>query len=296
MTAAKRKGVKIYRYLGNARFHRDTLKVPMIVAVDTGGTKTLVAVFDTGGQVVHEQKFPTPPDIHDYLETLTQTIDSLLSGTDATCLSVALPGVIVNGRMIYGGNLNWHDTDMSELLSNHYDCPIIVENDANLAGLAEARALRELPATCLYVTVSTGIGTGVITNGQINPDFSISEGGQMVLLHNDEFARWESFASGKAIHTKYGKLASEIDDPAVWQEIAFGVAQGLLVLCPILRPSVIVLGGGVGAHFDKFSMQLNALLDEHLLDPLRPQVVEAAHPEEAVIYGCYYHAIDSLAA
>ena len=266
----------------------------MIVAVDTGGTKTLVAVFNTDGHVVGKNKFPTPINIDEYLIQLKQTIDDLLGDEPVTFIAVALPGVILNDRMMYGGNLPWHDTDMRQLLSDHYSCSVIVENDANLAGLAEARSLEQTPKICLYVTVSTGIGTGIITDGQINRLFSTSEGGQMALMHNGALERWEKFGSGKAIHEKYGKLASEIEEPAVWNEIGDNVAQGLLAICPILRPDIIIIGGGVGAHLDKFSDRVGSILDEHLSDPQRPTIIKAAHPEEAVIYGCYYHALDTL--
>ncbi len=265
----------------------------MIVTVDTGGTKTLVAVFDTDGKIVTKQKFPTPVDINDFLIELKRTIDELTVETPITCLSVALPGTIKDGQMLWAGNLGWHDTDIKGLLSDHYDCPIIVENDANLAGLAEARALETMPKVCLYVTVSTGIGTGIITNGKIDPNFSTSEGGQIILEHDGGFARWETFASGKAIVAKYGKLASEIEDESTWKEIAYNLAKGFMTLSPILRPEVIVIGGGVGTHFDKFNQQLISIMAKNMKDKYVPLIIEAAHPEEAVIYGCYYHAVDA---
>lgn len=268
----------------------------MIVAVDTGGTKTLVAVFGTDGQLVRDQKFPTPSDITAYLEQLTLTIDGLLAGEPATCLSVALPGTIQNGVMVWAGNLAWRDTDIHGLLAGHYDCPIIVENDANLAGLAEARALADIPPVCLYVTISTGIGTGLILDGKIHPLLSRTEGGRIVLPHDGSHAIWETFASGKAIKQRFDKLASDITDDATWRIIADNIAQGLLVLCPFLRPDVVIIGGGVGAHYDKFSHFLSATLQANLHDGYLPTIVEAVHPETAVIYGCYYHALDTLAA
>ena len=269
----------------------------MIVAVDTGGTKTLVAVFDTDGQIVAKTKFPTPHDVTDYLHVLTATIDQLLAGSDPTCLSIALPGTIENGVMMWGGNLQWKGVDMRHLLAGHYSCPILVENDANLAGLSEARALKDLPDVCLYVTVSTGIGTGVIRQGKIDPHLSHGEGGWMMLEHDGAFRRWESFASGKAIQRTYGKLASEITSRRVWHVIARNVAAGLLALCPVLRPDVIIIGGGVGSHYEKFEHDLVGLLKEHLHPTYLPTTIKKAeHPEECVIYGCYYHAIDQLAA
>jgi predicted NBD/HSP70 family sugar kinase len=279
--------------VGNSRPCRATLKVPMIVAVDTGGTKTLVAVFDTAGQVVRDHRFPTPPLVEDYIAQLTTTIDELLAGQAITCLSVGLPGNIQNGVMVWAGNLAWHDTDMHALLSNHYDCPIIVENDANLAGLAETRALAETPPVCLYITVSTGIGTGLTIDGKIHPRLSRTEGGRMLLHHDGQPTIWESFASGKAIKARFNQLASEITDEATWRIVSDNIAQGLLAICPLLRPDVVVIGGGVGAHYDKFSQYLTATMQENLRDNYMPVIVEAVHPETAVLYGCYYHALDT---
>lgn len=268
----------------------------MIVAVDTGGTKTLVAVFDTEGQIVAKHKFPTPTDINDWLGELRETINELTTTTSITCLSVAIPGTIENGQMLWAGNLTWHGADIRQLLAEYYACPIIIENDANLAGLAEARALDTLPGICLYTTVSTGIGTGLITNGKINSDLSTGEGGQIILEHEGKFARWETFASGKAILAKHGKLASEIEDEATWQEISYNLAKGFMTLTPILCPEVIVIGGGVGTHFNKFAPYLLAIMQQNLLPQHMPTIIQASHPEEAVIYGCYYHAIDTAPA
>jgi predicted NBD/HSP70 family sugar kinase len=74
--------------------------------------------------------------------------------------------------------------------------------------------------------------------------------------------------------------------------ISLNIARGFMVLCPIVRPDVIVIGGGVGTHFNKFSDRLMATLRENMMDFYVPLVVEAVHPEKAVVYGCYYHALD----
>lgn len=274
----------------------DTLKAPMIVAVDTGGTKTLVAAFNTDGTIVAEHKFPTPKDITAYLLELKSTIDAVTDEQIITCISVALPGTIINGVLGHATNLGWSNIDVAALLNDVYDCPIVVENDANLAGLAEARSRTEIPRVCLYVTVSTGIGTGIITNGQIDTNFSTTEGGKIVLEHEGELKLWETFASGSAMKQRYGKLASEIEDEQTWNQVSRNIALGLLVHAPIIRPDIIVIGGGVGAHFEKFGSKVEAILRQHMKVKYVPELVEAVHPEEAVIYGCYYHALDVLAA
>lgn len=271
----------------------------MIVAVDTGGTKTLIGLFDHDGRLVRSNKFPTPEKVDEYIGALVNMIDGLVSpdNTPIDCISIALPGTIVDGMMAHAGNLTWTNIDMKSLLAYRFDCPVFVENDANLAGLSEAKTLKETPRVCLYVTVSTGIGTGIITDGEINPYFASTEGGQILLEHDGVVKRWELFASGKAIHRTYGKLASEITDERTWYHIAKNIAAGLMVLCPALGPDVIVIGGGVGTHFARFSDDLVGIMHEHLTDKYMPKaVLQAARPEEAVIYGCYHHAINQLAA
>lgn len=271
----------------------------MIIAVDTGGTKTLVGLFHQDGQVINKKKFPTPEKIDQYIGELVKTIENITDKDDSKidCISIALPGTIVNESMTHAGNLGWTNVDMKSLLSYRFNCPVFVENDANLAGLSEAKALKEIPRVCLYVTVSTGIGTGIITDGVINPFFAATEGGHIFLEHDGVMKDWESFASGKAIHKTYGKLASEITNERDWYHIAKNIAAGLLVLCPALRPDVIVIGGGVGTHFAKFSDNLTGILREYLSEKYMPQaIVQAARPEEAVIYGCYHHAINRTTA
>ena len=115
----------------------------------------------------------------------------------------------------------------------------------------------------------------------------------IMLEHEGKFVTWESFASGKAIYNKYGKLASEIDDAETWNTIALNIAKGMMVHTPILRPEIVIIGGGVGTHFSKFSTELLRILNEHMEPMYVPTIVQAVHPEEAVIYGCYYHALDT---
>jgi predicted NBD/HSP70 family sugar kinase len=268
----------------------------MLVAVDTGGTKTLVAVFDVDGAMAGSQRFPTPRDTTEYIETVCRVIDDLTSGETPTALSIAIPGLINDGVAVWCGHLEWHNFNVRQAFAARYDVPIFIDNDANLAGLAEARALDPIPSSVLYVTVSTGIGTGVITNGQIDPGLSSSEGGHMLVEFDGRLQKWEDFASGSAIYETYGRYARDIEDAETWQQIADRISRGFLAAIPLLQPSVIIFGGSIGTYFDKYSTQLERLLKKQLPEHIPcPRLAQAAHPEEAVIYGCYYHAIDQSA-
>jgi predicted NBD/HSP70 family sugar kinase len=193
-------------------------------------------------------------------------------------------------------NLGWHDLDMKKELASFYSGPVLVENDGNLAGLGETRQLGTIPHITLCIAIGTGIGTGLITRGKIDPHFRQSEGGLIVLEHDGVLKIWEDFASGRAIKQANGKYAHDITSRRAWKEIAANISRGLLVLVPILRPDVIIIGGSIGTYFEKYSAKLASILHESLPSHIAvPPIIQAAHPEQAVIYGCYYYALDSLA-
>ncbi|MFS8119507.1 MAG: ROK family protein [Microcoleus sp.] len=270
----------------------------MIITVDVGGTKTLIASFDKSGTRGPELRFETPKNEAAFLERLVTTIQAVYpDNAKMDAISVALPGMFSQpGMLDYAPNLGWRHINIQKQLNAHFTCPIFVENDANLAGLAEARALKVTPPLCIYVTVSTGIGTGIITNGQITPELSQSEGGHMVLEYDGVLRSWESFASGNSIHLTYGKYGYEITSKRTWTEIADKISRGLLALIPLLQPDVIIIGGSIGTHFEHYGITLRRILEQKLekTNISVPTIKQAAHPQEAVIYGCYYYAVDHL--
>lgn len=270
----------------------------MIVAVDTGGTKTLIAGFDAHGTLQKTIKFATPKVQDEYVKLLRTTLNDNFSAREVDALVIALPGIVKNGVALWCNNLKWKDFDALSAFKDVFGgMPVYIENDANLAGLAEARALDPVPASVLYVTISTGIGTGIITNGSIDPGLRLSEGGRTMIEFDGVVREWESFASGKAIRAAYGMYARDITNGRTWYQIANRVSRGFLAIIPVLQPEVVVIGGSVGTYFANFAPQLEDILKEKLPPHIAtPHFVQASHPEEAVIYGGYYYAIDSLSA
>jgi predicted NBD/HSP70 family sugar kinase len=261
----------------------------MYGAVDIGGTKTLVAVFANDGSLIEQQRFATPDKYDDFVMELAKAVDNL-STKDFQRTVVAIPGLIdrPHGVGVAFGNLTWQNVPLRADVEKIMHCPIELENDAKLAGLSEAIALGDEFRKVLYLTVSTGINCGLVIDGKIDPDFRDMEPGQMLLEHDDQLVRWEDFASGRAIYEKFGKKASDITEPGVWYEIARNLAVGINTLIATLDPDVIVIGGGVGTHLNKFKDRLEEELRiyENPLTPV-PPIRQAQRAEEAVIYGCY---------
>ena len=260
----------------------------MYLGVDIGGSKTLVAVLDNHGIITESEKFLTPTDYHQFLDELTQTI-SRLHTKDFQAAGVGVPGKL-NRKHGIGhtfGNLPWRDVPIQADIERLTHCPVVIENDANLAGLSEAMLVPEYQRV-LYITISTGIGTGIIFDRAIESSFADSEGGQMMLEHRGKLLPWESFASGHAIAKRYGKQAKDITDEDTWRRIARDLVVGLVELIAVVQPDIIVIGGSIGTYFDRYKEFLVHELKKYetplvSIPPLR----QAARPEQAVIYGCY---------
>ncbi len=269
----------------------------MIIAVDTGGTKTLVTSFSAGGKPGESFRFPTPVAADEYIATLTELLHDHFATKKVEAVVIGAPGVVRKNILTWGGgNLTWENLDIAKALGHALDCPIWLENDANLAGLAETRALTRKPETSMYITVSTGIGSGIVIDGKISEALGDSEVGHMVLEYDGRMREWEKFASGKAIKGTYNSYASDIHSPKIWRQIADKISRGLLVLIPSLQPDVIIVGGSIGTYFDRYDSFLRTALKERLPAHIAlPEIRQAVHPEEAVVYGCYYYAKDKLA-
>ncbi len=263
----------------------------MILAVDIGGTKVLVATFEDDGTLIKTEKFKTPIMYPDFINELKTTIKNLTAGLQPLACSIALPGVLdrENGVALYFGNLPWENVHIRDDMSDTLQCPIYLENDAKMAALAEASLVSDMYKRVLYVTVSTGIGLGLVVNGELDYSVQDTGGKGMIMEHQGELMSWEEFASGKAIVRQTGKMASEITEEGDWYLVARNIAIGLIELIVALSPECIVIGGGVGSHLEKFHEKLHDELElyRHRTVSALPQIIKAQNPEEAVIYGGY---------
>lgn len=261
------------------------------LAIDVGASKTLFAVFDSAGQIICECKIPTDPDYKQFLADIAQNLKSSMSQFKFSYCCCAVPGKLdlQNGVALAFGNEDWRNVpikkDLEDLLPG---VKVLIHNDAKLAALSETKLLQKKYEKVLYLTISTGIGGGVITNDTIAADYDDFEPGQMIFEYQGQNRQWEDFASGRAFKEKYGKRAADVDDPAVWQEYSKTLAAGFENLLATVQPDAVIIGGGVGAHFEKFQHFLEQEL-KNINNPLVPipPLLKAQHAEEAVIYGCY---------
>lgn len=149
-----------------------------VIGVDVGGTKTRFALFGKDMKPIGERKIPTDPelDADEQMNRIVRNVDELLkeygmSRNDVRGLGAAFPSHIDHkaGRIVETCDIpQLNDLPAQEILSEALDLPVVIENDSNAAAVAEhrmgaGRGYRDM----IYVSVSTGIGGGLILNGDL---------------------------------------------------------------------------------------------------------------------------------
>ena len=280
------------------------------IAVDLGGTNMRVARFDREEAVPTElTKVPTLADegpdavIHRMVETIKSIQDP--ENSDIR-IGVGAPGPIDprQGLIYEAPNLpGWHNIRLQERLQDDFDCPIAIGNDANVAALGEWRhGAGRGSDNIIYLTISTGIGGGVITDGQllIGAKGVGAELGHLLVEPDGprcgcgQDGHLEAVASGTAIArsarqrlaagassslndvegelsaTEVGNAAISGDDLAteIIQKAAEYIGRAMADYCHIFNPEIYGLGGGVSELGDFLFDPIRESLEHHVMHPI----------------------------
>lgn len=256
-----------------------------------------MASVEENGSIVYKNKIKTNHDYQTHIKNLITLIKhDLKDDTKAICLSV--PGLIDREKGIVHalGNLSWKDETIRDDLNESLPgVKILIENDAKLGGLGEARAVSDQYRRVLYLTIGTGIGGALVVNGKLSKDLEDMEMGKMPLYYkNDQLKHWEDLVSGRIIFEENGKKASEIVDDKTWQEIGMKIGYGLGAACSTLQPDAVIFGGGIGQFADKFSPIVSKYLEKNLHSIVRkPKAyLPPKYAEDSVLVGCYEYIKD----
>lgn len=228
-------------------------------ALEMGGTKMVLAIGNENGEIFEKNVIPcknpdeTLKDIADYFKS--RNIEALGIGSfGPLCLDRTKEKY---GYITSTPKPGWADTNVKGFLEQKLGCPAGFDTDVNAAALGEAtfgdsRGIKDM----IYVTVGTGIGVGVLINGQLLHGMTHPEAGHIsVRIHpSDSFDGncpyhrncLEGMASGPAIYKRYGTQGETIcaNDKA-WEIESFYLAQGIVNWCMCYSPKRIVVGGGV---------------------------------------------------
>lgn len=265
----------------------------MYVGIDIGGTKILAASSPTGRSMTKSQKIATPENPKVAIDAIVDLVHNVSGGKPVASIGVSSPGPLdlARGIITTPPNLPWRNIEIKRILEKRLHASVTVQHDCACAGLAEALLGSGIGYhKVLYVTISTGIGTGLIIGGQIYHGKQNIEGGHITVIKDGPecscgaLGHFEAIASGHAIKREFGKNAYEIKDAATWDKIAQNMAVGLSSLTAALGPDIIVLGGGVSVHHAHFKRPLDKYMHQYFRYGI-PPVKIAKYIETAPVMG-----------
>lgn len=261
-----------------------------LIGVDIGGTKIAVGVVD-GDKLVSKQVEPTSKEgwhaVLNQVASMVQQIRHL--APDAQHIGIGVPGPIdyKKGEVKFAPNIyDFNNVPVVHYLSERLGMGVVLENDANAAALGEAvLGAGKGTTSAIFITVSTGIGGGIVINGKVlrGSNGIAGEIGHMIVTEGGSISgagqagALEAIASGTAISRDASyALNKPTGTPEVFKLAKEGhpVAQALVHnamrqlgraisnLQKVFDPEVVIIGGGVAEVGEYFFKNVQIYADE----------------------------------
>lgn len=269
------------------------------VAIDIGGTNTRVALADEELNIIERKQFATDSENPDVtLGKIAEVIKSFDCDIVGAGMSCPGPLDLINGKILTPPNLKgqWHNLKVAEELSKLINKPVYLENDANLAGLAEAVVGEGKDYNYVqFFTVSTGLGAGFVINKEIyhGAHGFGNEVANCVMMKDGPShgsiipGGIEAISSGTAITSRAVKAgldvkhAGEVNDLAkagndvakqIMDDAKEYLANFIGVVYGYADPEIVILGGSVALKIDGFVEEVEALAKERVYEIMKPYV------------------------
>lgn len=246
----------------------------MYGGIEAGGTKFICAVADEKQNIIEKISIPTTVP-----ENTMKKVFEFFDQYSLKSIGIGSFGPIdVNSASsTYGYIMNtpkedWINYDLWGIIQEHYQIPVAWTTDVNAAAYGEfKKGAAQGVSNCVYLTIGTGIGGGVIINGEIFQGKSHPEMGHIKVkrvfeddctgtcIHHQDCL--EGLAAGPSLEARTGIKGEMLPkDHKVWKFQANYIAQALVNYTLTLCPEKIILGGGV-------------MNQEHLLEKIKEQFV-----------------------
>ena len=147
------------------------------VGVDVGGTGIQVGVVNRDNTIIAERSIPTRKDlpfeeqVREIVRCILSTVDDAGMGQDdIASVGIGIPGIasVKTGEIIKCTNMGWNHVPFRDVFTGILDKPVYIDNDANVAALAESVAgISAGTSSSVFITIGTGIGSGIIIDGKI---------------------------------------------------------------------------------------------------------------------------------
>ena len=289
-----------------------------IIGIDIGGTNVTIGITDLNGDVCAFREFPTRQHLHNNLfGEIKRCVNSMksqlrISDVDILGLGAGVPGVtnVIEGRVIEAPALNWKQFPIREKFRAIFDFPIYVDNDVNSVVLGEHwKGAASDKSNLIYIAIGTGIGSGIILNGDLyrGSNYSAGEIGYVVTDREnvgkiqpvfEGYGYLESVASGSSISYELSsRLGRDVTAKEAFELYEQGDADAVSVInfaidhlaigianyVSLFDPEIIILGGGVSNSFPMIRESLVDIIKQYT--PRECEVIQTTLGEEAGIIG-----------
>ena len=261
--------------------------VDIVGAIEAGGTKFVCAVATAAGELLAQTRFATTNPTDNYAEAIRFILAEGEQAGTLRGLGIGHFGPLNvdpaspdYGRISRTPKAGWSGTLIREEVARHTDLSVVIDTDVNCAVLAEAKwGAGTGIDNLIYLTVGTGIGAGIISEGRVLYGKAHPEIGHLFLpkkdndrdfagacpFHGDLCA--EGLASGPALEQRWQRPASQLDEShEAWDIEASYLAMLCINLVLVTSPQKIILGGGVmsrGHLFPMIRKHFVALLNDY---------------------------------
>ena len=197
----------------------------VVIGVDLGKKVTIVGTSDLSGRLLEKQDFPTDPDFNRTISRIIESINYFVDKNKGSIegIGISLPGLVESwkGEVVNIPHLDWHYPKIAKTIEEATGISVMVENDTNATALAElwlGRPEISNVRNFIVVLIHSGIGTGIVFDGQIyrGKGGVAGEFGHMTIGSNapvacaaGRFDCWEAFASERAALARYAKLQTD---------------------------------------------------------------------------------------
>lgn len=293
-----------------------------IIGINVRPTMTTIALADLNGRFAAQESIPTAATPETFVGELSKYVGDFVKSHPRVFyegIGVSLPGRVdyVSQRLVFAPNLGWRDVDLKTPLERATGLPVVIENAANACVLSEMWFGRQMEGIhdLISLTVSEGIGTGIIVNRQLmrGPTGMAGEFGHVSINEEGPLCRcgnrgcWESYASNTAAINYYVqatggtrknnskqsipmptfddllRLAAQGDSKAAeaLDRMARYLGVGMAMLVTGFAPSMVIVVGEVTRAWERVGPIVRRVVEERSPVPSATRIIpadEAAQP------------------
>lgn len=299
-----------------------------ILCFESGGTKLVAALANEDGQILERKlRYRQPNQVaQDTISELQLMGEELAAGKRISAVGFGFGGTVRRAdgqpQECYHEK-GWDRVHLRTDLASAFHVPVFIENDCNLAALAEAHACGpDLEGTLLYITIGTGIGGGLVRNGKIQQmsDLGEAEIGHLVVNPAGPVCPCgnrgclEALCSGPGLSNLSAQIIGRTlsapvlmrafqqgdrDSTRVVSEAATYIGRAIAAAATLVAPTIVVFGGGVMKGNQKFLEMIEASTLPSVFPPFRRRGIIfqlSKLQEDVVCQGAALHCARELRA